>query len=93
LYSVVSFADSANGDDGVCCLSGSAWVVFDLFVCLILYCTRALLIRFLLLLFAQFELCFSPVMGESLFFAYPKKSHQKKRYPTCPPCGYPAMLE
>ena len=32
-------------------------------------------------------------MGEWLFFAYPKKSHQKKRYPTCPPCGCPAMLE
>ena len=31
--------------------------------------------------------------GEYLFFAYPKKSHQKKGYPTCTPCGCPAMLD
>ena len=52
----------------------------------------ARLMGFLLLLFAQFELCFSPFLGEWLFFAYPKKSHQKKGYPTCTPCGYPEML-
>jgi hypothetical protein len=39
------------------------------------------------------QLSISPFMGEWLFFAYPKKSHQKKGYPTCSPCGFPAMLE
>jgi hypothetical protein len=57
------------------------------------YCAGAPLISFLLLLFALFKLYFSPFMGEWLFFAYPKKSHQKKGYPTCSSCGCPAMLE
>ena len=42
------------------------------------FCAGAQLILFLLLFFAQFELGFSPFLGEWLFFAYPNKSHQKK---------------
>jgi len=35
-----------------------------------------------------FELCFSPFLGEWLFFAYPKKSHQKKGHPAVLAFGY-----
>jgi len=42
---------------------------------------------FLILDCASAQLRFSPFMGEYLFFAWPKKRHQKKGHPTVLACG------
>ena len=87
LYSVVSFTDSANGDDGVCCLSDIAWVIFDLFICLIDFLFVLAQGRLVLLfpgrfLFLNLRLnfhSFFAYMGEYLFFGHAKKRYSPKK--------------